>query len=91
MTSATPAQRTISAGRRSWAPFQIDARLVVAVVLGPDELAAQALLELAQRRVAEHVGDGRCLWPCRVRSLCAEVSDALNAPAPDLASRLAAA
>ena len=23
MTSATPAQRTISAGRRSWAPFQI--------------------------------------------------------------------
>ena len=36
------------------------ARLVVAVVLGPDELAAQALLELAERRLAEHVGDGRC-------------------------------
>ena len=35
------------------------ARLVIAVVLGPDELSAQALLELAERRLAEHVRDGR--------------------------------
>jgi hypothetical protein len=35
------------------------ARLVVALVGGPDELAAQALLELDERRVAEHVGGGR--------------------------------
>ena len=35
------------------------ARLVVALVGGPDELAAQALLELGERRVAEHVGGGR--------------------------------
>ena len=34
-------------------------RLVVALVLGPDELSAQALLELAERRLAEHVRDGR--------------------------------
>ena len=59
MTSATPAHWTISAGRWSCAPFQIDARLVIALVLGPDELSAQALLELAERRLAEHVRDGR--------------------------------
>ena len=49
------------------------ARLVVRVVLGPDELAAQALLELGERRVAEGVGRGCCC--CHVVALlgCAEV------------------
>ena len=37
---------------------------VVGVVLGPDELPSQALLELVERRVAEGVGGGRC-W-CHV-------------------------
>ena len=59
MTSATPAQRTISAGPLVVRAVPDRARLVIAVVLGPDELSAQALLELAERRLAEHVGDGR--------------------------------
>ena len=60
MTSATPAQRTISAGPPVVGAVPDRARLVVAVVAGADELAAQALLELAERGLAEHMGVGRC-------------------------------
>ncbi len=63
------------------------ARLVVAVVVGADELAAQALLELAERCLAEHVGDGRCgghvFWAPLRAGVCL---NALNPRGSDLAT-----
>lgn len=86
MTSETPAQRTLSAGRRLGAPFQI-ARLVMAVVRGAHELPAQALLELAERCLAEHVGDGRCAVHVRLGSVaCPVSSNALNPAVGDLST-----
>ena len=48
ITSATPAHRAITAGRRSWAPFQMLRSLVVVRVARPDGGAAQAGGELGE-------------------------------------------
>ena len=62
------------------------ARLVVALVGGPDELAAQALLELGERRVAEHVGGGRFCGHVFELLVRRNSSNALNPAGPDLAT-----
>ena len=62
------------------------ARLVVGLIGGPDELAAQALLELGERRLAEHVRGGHFCGHV-FRLLCApNTSNALNLAGPDLAT-----
>ena len=58
ITSAAPAQRTISAGRRpSYTPFQTRHASVVALVSRREDLAAHGFAQLLDGRFPEHRAD----------------------------------